>query len=89
MDPQQQQLFDRALGLHQEGQLDEAGEFYCQLLSTDPRNHQIHYLFALLRFQQQQIPDAIESIATAHALNPAAPQILALEGAILRPRAVL
>jgi predicted O-linked N-acetylglucosamine transferase (SPINDLY family) len=76
-------LFREAIGLHQAGNLAQAGRLYGQILAREPGNFAGRQLLALVRFQQGRDQEALTEIAAALALEPNAPEALAIRGNIL------
>lgn len=73
MDPSRaalQTLFDQAISLHQGGDLAGAERLYSQVLALEPASFAPRHMLGVIRFQQGQIPQAIELIAAALKLNP-------------------
>ncbi len=79
-----QLLFNQAVSLHQQGRLADAEPLYLQLLAAAPDVFQGHYLFAILRFQQQRSAEALRALETALKINPDAPEALNLHGVLLQ-----
>jgi tetratricopeptide (TPR) repeat protein len=63
-------LIQRALGLHQQGQLDQAAELYGQMLQQEPGNAAALQLLGVLRGQQGRNVEAIKLIEAALAIQP-------------------
>jgi len=63
-------LIQRALGLHQQGQLDQAAELYGQILQQEPENAPALQLLGVLRGQQGRNVEAIRLIEAALAIQP-------------------
>lgn len=76
-------LIQRALGLHQQGQLDQAAELYDQILQQEPGNAAALQLLGVLRGQQGRNVEAIKLIETALAIQPRDFGALANYGQIL------
>jgi protein O-GlcNAc transferase len=70
------ELLDRAIALHQRGQLDDAARYYRQLLNSTPRDVEARHLFGVLRFQQGRAEEAIELIRSALKIKPNYPEAL-------------
>ncbi len=64
------QLFDRAIALHQAGQLAEAERTYQQLLNAKSDHVEALHLFGILRFQQGRTHEALDLIAEALKTKP-------------------
>ena len=79
-----QLLFQQAVSLHQQGKLTEAEPLYLQVMAAAPENFPTRYMFALLRYEQKRNAEALEAVEKALMLNPAAPDALALQGALLQ-----
>jgi tetratricopeptide (TPR) repeat protein len=69
--------------LHRDGRLAEAEKLYRRAATQAPPNFQLLHRLALLQFQQQRPGDALASIGAALAIEPGAPDALALKGVIL------
>jgi protein O-GlcNAc transferase len=67
---------DKAIALHQRGQLDEAARNYRKVLKTAPLNVEARHLFGVLRFQQGRAEEAIELIRSALKIKPNYPEAL-------------
>ena len=78
-----QTLLQQAQSLHQAGQLAEAEGLYRQVLAQVPPNFQLQHRLALVQYQQQRHGDALASVTAALAINPEAPESLALKGILL------
>ena len=76
-------LIQRALGLHQQGQLDQAAELYGQILQQEPGNAPALQLLGVLRGQQGRNVEAIKLIEAALAIQPRDFGTLANYGQIL------
>jgi protein O-GlcNAc transferase len=63
-------FIQRALGLHQQGQLDQAAELYGQILQQEPANAAALQLLGVLRGQQGRNVEAIRLIEAALAIQP-------------------
>jgi tetratricopeptide (TPR) repeat protein len=61
---------DRALGLHQNGRLDQASRIYRRLLEDDPDNADVLHLLGLTAHQQGDHARAVELIGRAIAVRP-------------------
>src|SRR5579885_3450783 len=59
-----QELIQRALGLHQRGQLDQAADLYGEILKREPQNFAALQFFGVLRAQQGR------NVEAARALQP-------------------
>jgi tetratricopeptide (TPR) repeat protein len=78
-----QAVFDRAVALHKEGRLAEAGGLYRQVLAEMPGVFAVRYRLATLLFQQQRLAEALAAADAALALDAAAVDALVLKGAVL------
>jgi tetratricopeptide (TPR) repeat protein len=67
-----QDLFDRAISLHQGGDLAGAEKLYRQAQLMEPVSFAPHHMLGVIRFQQGRYPEAIELIGAALKLNPQA-----------------
>jgi len=65
-----QELIQRALGLHQRGQLDQAADLYEQALKLEPQNFAALQFFGVLRAQQGRNVEAARLVESALALQP-------------------
>jgi predicted O-linked N-acetylglucosamine transferase (SPINDLY family) len=65
-----QDLIQRAVGLHQRGQLDQAAQLYEQALSLEPQNFAALQFFGVLRGQQGRQVEAVRMLEAALALKP-------------------
>ncbi len=65
-----EQLLQQAVGLHQQGQLDEAEIIYRKILRSDPPNHRVLNLIGLADFQRGNIEEAIRHLGRAATLAP-------------------
>jgi len=65
-----QELIQRALGLHQRGQLDQAADLYEQALKLEPQNFAALQFFGVLRAQQGRHVEAARLMESALALQP-------------------
>jgi predicted O-linked N-acetylglucosamine transferase (SPINDLY family) len=65
-----QELIQRALGLHQRGQLDQAAELYGEILKREPQNFAALQFFGVLRAQQGRNVEAARLMESALALQP-------------------
>ena len=65
-----QDLFDRAIALHQRGDLGEAERLYQRVLLLEPASFAPRHMLGVIRYQQGQYPQAIELITGALKLNP-------------------
>ena len=65
-----QELFDRAIALHQAGDLVQAGQLYQQILLKEPSSFAPRHMLGVIRFQQGRYRDASELIEAALNLNP-------------------
>ena len=63
-------LFDDAVGLHQQGRLEEAEEIYRRILESSTNHAGALHLLGVIRRQQADHEAALELIGRAIALNP-------------------
>jgi tetratricopeptide (TPR) repeat protein len=63
-------LLRRAVALHRDGLLAEAGELYGQMLKTQPRHFDALHLLGVVRHQQGRNAEAIDLIGAALAIQP-------------------
>jgi predicted O-linked N-acetylglucosamine transferase (SPINDLY family) len=71
---QTEQLFGQALRLHQAGDVARAEALYRQILTVDPANPGVIFLFGLCHHQRGDHAAAIELMDVALDMNPAMPQ---------------
>lgn len=82
-----QSLIQRALELHQRGQLDQAADLYDQALKLEPRNFAGLQYFGVLRAQQGRHVEATRLIEAALALKPGDQGVLLNYGQMLMGQA--
>ncbi len=75
-------LIQRALALHQGGRLAEAEPVYRQLLAGGADDFQIHFMYAVLLYQQQRFGDALGAVAKALQRDPQSMDALGLQAAL-------
>src|SRR5580658_2385701 len=68
-----QELFDRAITLHQGGNLVAAERLYQQALLMEPNSFAPRHMLGVIRFQQGRSLEAIDLITAALKLNPQIP----------------
>lgn len=68
--PDMQDDLRTALGLHQDGRLDQAAQLYQKILATDPRQADALHLLGVVAHQQGKPAQAVERIGRAIALQP-------------------
>src|SRR5581483_12339012 len=68
--PQTAQTIQQALALHQQGQLDAAGQLYERTLAANPANFDALHLMGVLRHQQRQSVDALRLVEAALRVQP-------------------
>jgi len=66
--------FQRALALHQQGQLDAAEPIYRAVLARQADHFGALHLSGLIHLQRGQLNEAVQRIGQAIAVNPAAPE---------------
>ena len=66
----QAQTLQRAIGLHQQGQLGEAERLYRQILNVRPDQFEARHLLGLIRYQQGRNREAIDLIGAALKQRP-------------------
>ena len=64
------QMLDRAMGLHQRGQLPDAEKLYRNVLRARPNHVEARHYFGILRFQQGRTDEALALIAAALEARP-------------------
>ncbi len=77
------QMLDRAMGLHQRGQLPDAEKLYRNVLRARPNHVEARHYFGILRFQQGRTDEALSLIAAALEARPDYPEALYNRGNIL------
>ena len=65
-----QDLFDRAIALHQRGALEEAEHLYQRVLVMEPSSFAPRHMLGVVRYQQGRFAQAIELISEALTRNP-------------------
>jgi protein O-GlcNAc transferase len=65
------QTLQRAVQLHQQGQLDQAGPLYEEILAAQPDHFEILHRLGILRYQQGRKPEALHYLNAALTVNPA------------------
>ncbi|HEX3754117.1 MAG TPA: tetratricopeptide repeat protein [Rhizomicrobium sp.] len=68
--PDLKKISDRALRLHQAGDLPEAERLYRQMLAAEPDSFTAHHALGIIRAQQGRNAEAIEWIGAALTLEP-------------------
>lgn len=76
-------VIQQALGLHRQGQLNEAEALYRSALARRPDHFDASYLLGMLKMQQGHLAQALPLIETAVRIKPHAPEALTLLGAVL------
>lgn len=76
-------LLQRALGLHQQGQLDQSAVLYDQVLQHEPKNFAALQLLGTVRGQQGRHAEALRLLEAALALQPNDFRALANYGQVL------
>jgi protein O-GlcNAc transferase len=64
------QTLQRAVLLHQQGQLDQAGPLYEEILAAQPDHFEILHRLGILRYQQGRKTEALHYLNAALAVNP-------------------
>jgi tetratricopeptide (TPR) repeat protein len=77
------QTFQRALALHRDGRLEEAGRLYLSLLQKEGDDFNVLHLLGLVRFQSGAADEAADLIGRAVARNPSDPSALSNLGLAL------
>jgi len=70
------ETFQRAVGLHQSGKLDEAEQLYASILAAEPRHLGALYNQGVLLHDLRRYEEAVSSYDRALAIQPQAPRIL-------------
>lgn len=65
-----QNLFQRALPLHQTGHIEDAEKLYHEILQRQPDHEEATHLLGLIKFQQGDYPEAIALITRAVEIDP-------------------
>jgi tetratricopeptide (TPR) repeat protein len=86
---QWQQILQRALQLHQAGNVSEAQALYRQILGGDPRNAVALHLLGVIAAQGGRSDEAVRLITQAIAIKPQFPEALANLGNALRDQGKL
>jgi predicted O-linked N-acetylglucosamine transferase (SPINDLY family) len=68
------QILDRAIALHQRGQLADAEKLYRNVLRARPNHVEARHFFGILRFQQGRADEALALIAAALDAKPDYPE---------------
>jgi len=77
------QMLDRAMGLHQRGQLSDAEKLYRNVLRAKPNHVEARHFLGILRFQQGRTDEALALLATVLTTKPDYPEALYNCGNIL------
>ncbi len=77
-------LSNRAMGLHQQGDLVQAEQLYRQVLGQDPAHFNANYLLGVMRAQQGQHAEALQLVGAALKADPNAIPALANHGRLLQ-----
>jgi tetratricopeptide (TPR) repeat protein len=77
------QAFERAVMLHQSGQMAEAERAYRQIINTKPNHTEALHLLGILRFQQGHADESLEWIARSLKVAPRHAEALYDRGNIL------
>ena len=78
-----QQLLDRAIACHRQGQLAQAEALYQQILQVQPSHFDARHMLGVIRYQQGRAAEALELVETALKLNPGSARALSNRGLIL------
>jgi polysaccharide pyruvyl transferase WcaK-like protein/Tfp pilus assembly protein PilF len=65
-----EQLLQQAVGLHQQGQLDEAEAIYRKILRSEPTSHRVLNLIGLAGFQRGNVADSLRDLGRAASIAP-------------------
>ncbi len=65
-----QELFKKALALHQQGDLAQAEVLYHQILAINPRHDETLHLLGLVRFSEKKFEESAELISKALEIDP-------------------
>lgn len=77
-------LLQRALSLHQSGDLNEAQHLYARILRLQPDNVDALYLDGMIAVQRGQVPHAMQRLQAALSVNPRVPAIHVALGNVQR-----
>ena len=77
------EIVNRAVSLHQAGQLAAAEPLYRQALAAGVPDPQILHLYAALLYQQQRMPEALTAVEASLKQAPGAADSLTLQGIVL------
>src|SRR5499426_482153 len=78
-----QQLLDRAVDCHRQGQLAQAEALYQQILQAQPGHFDARHMLGVIRYQQGRSAEALELVEAALKLNPGSARALSNQGLIL------
>jgi protein O-GlcNAc transferase len=78
-----QQLLDRAIACHRQGQLAQAEALYQQILQAQPSHFDARHMLGVIRYQQGRGSEALELVEAALKLNPGSARALSNRGLIL------
>ena len=79
-----QSLCDQAIGLHQQGRLEEAGRLYGQALAADANAFLPRHLLGILKLQQGRNDEAVALIGAALTIQPGHAEALVNYGIALK-----
>jgi tetratricopeptide (TPR) repeat protein len=77
-------LCREAAALHRRGALPQAEQLYRQIVEAAPRHYLSRYLLGVLCFQQGRAQEALEHVAAALRIDPAAAEAHNIQGLILQ-----
>ncbi|MEP6888174.1 MAG: tetratricopeptide repeat protein [Nitrospirales bacterium] len=66
-------LFDEAVAHHRAGRLDEAKQFYQQILAIDPHHAETQHLLGLIAYRTGELEEAVELLSQATRENQSQP----------------
>jgi tetratricopeptide (TPR) repeat protein len=79
-----EQMFNRAMALHQAGRLTEAEALYRQVISAGVSDPQLQHYYGVVLYQQQKLPEALTAVEAALKRAPGSLDTLMLRGAVLQ-----
>lgn len=76
-------IYQRAVALHQQGQLHQAQQLYLQIINTHPRHLDSLNLLSVIAYQTGHVDEALNLIAQAISINPNHAELYNNQGNIL------
>src|SRR5262245_27431148 len=77
------ELLERAIACHRQGQLAQAEALYRQILQAQPGHFDARHMLGVIRYQQGRSAEALELVEAALKLNPGSARALSNQGLIL------